>query len=401
MLSVLLSLFAITFCLGQETYEDYSVLRLYDMTDENVASFIAEDIDVWASSKIEGWADVMIHRDRLSEFVTLYKHKVVFENVQEEVNRSLAENDQARAASTGKRFAFDHFPTPAEVNAYITEVAGDYPQWASAIVIGNSYAGAQIRALHLNNGSPNAPFFGIHCTIHAREWITTTTCAYIIDRLLTTNTNLLQYFNWVIIPVLNVDGYAYTHSSTRLWRKNRQPNSGSCVGTDLNRNYRIGWGGGGSSADPCSDTYRGTAAFSGPEINAERAYFANKNVALFVDIHAYGSMFMSPYGYTATYPPNADYIIMDDLMEDACNAIYNVNGFTYAYGPVYHVIYQASGGSNDWSYGEQRIVGSFALEARGTSFTPPVSQINPVGSEICAGIFALANNAYSKINQQQ
>jgi len=94
-------------------------------------------------------------------------------------------------------------------------------------------------------------------------------------------------------------------------------------------------------------------------------------------------MFMCPYGYTATYPPNTDYIIMDDLMEDACNAIYNVNGFTYAYGPVYHVIYQASGGSNDWSYGEEGIVASFALEARGTSFTPPVSQITPVGSEIC------------------
>jgi hypothetical protein len=321
---------------------------------------------------------------------------VVLENVQAELNRSFEENERARAAST---FVFDHFPTIAEVNAYITQTASDYPNFARAITIGNSYNGAAIRGLNLNSGSPNAPRFVIHCTIHAREWITTTTCGHIIDQLLTVDTNLLQYFNWVIIPVLNVDGYAYTHSSTRLWRKNRQPGT-SCVGTDLNRNYQQGWGGGGSSGDQCSDTYRGTAAFSGPEIRAERDYIGSSTVAAFVDIHAYGAMFMSPWGYTSAYPPAADYNEMDRLMAASVDAIRTVNGASYAYGSVYHTIYQASGGSNDWSYGLLGVVPSYAIECRGSNFTPPVSQILPIGREIYAGMRTLAQQVYAKLQEQ-
>jgi len=398
MLSLFLSLLAIT-CFGLETYEDYSVVRFHEMSDKSIAFLEEEDLDVWQTNKLEGWADVMIHRDQLEKYLNLYPaYKVVYENVQEEVNRSLEENEKARLASVGKPFAFDHFPTPAEVRAYMTQTANNYPNLVTTINIGNSYGGNPIGGLRLNSGSPNAPRFVIQCTIHAREWITTTTCAYIIDQLLTVDTNLLQYYNWIIIPVLNVDGYAYSHSSTRLWRKNRQPGS-SCVGTDLNRNYGQGWGGGGSSPDSCSDTYRGTSAFSAPEVARERDYIQNLNIAAFVDIHSYGGLFMSPWGYTSAYPPTADYNEMDRLMTASCNSIRGVNGASYAYGSSYHTIYQASGGSNDWTYGYLGVVPSFCIECRGTTFTAPISQITPIGREVYAGIRTLALQVYA--NQQQ
>ena len=42
-----------------------------------------------------------------------------------------------------------------------------------------------------------------------------------------------------MFPVLNVDGFVYTHTNSRMWRKTRRPNANSnCIGTDPNR-YEI------------------------------------------------------------------------------------------------------------------------------------------------------------------
>jgi murein tripeptide amidase MpaA len=364
------------------------------MNEDAVNSFYEDNLDVWATNKIEGWADVMIQRDQLDKYQNLYPHKMVIENVQAEVNRSNEENEQASASAVGKPYAFDYFPTYAEVRTFLNQMLSNYPTSQSQLVnLGSSYAGTTITGIRFGTNA-NAPLFYIHCTIHAREWITTTTCCYIIEQLLTVDTNLLQYYTWVFIPVLNVDGYAYTQSNDRLWRKNRQPNSGSCAGTDLNRNYLTGWGGSGSSNDPCSETYRGARAWSGPEVALERDYFSGKNIAAFVDIHSYGGYFLSPWGYTTTNPP--DYTEMNRLMTAGVAAIRAINGRTYSHGSTSRTLYLASGGSSDWGYGAGGIIPSFTIECYGTSFTAPVSQITPIAREVYAGIKSLANNILAK-----
>lgn len=52
---------------------------------------------------------------------------------------------------------------------------------------------------------------------------------------------------------MNVDGFIYTHTNYRMWRKNRRRNSGGSYGVDLNRNLDSGWGRRGASSDPRSD----------------------------------------------------------------------------------------------------------------------------------------------------
>lgn len=47
---------------------------------------------------------------------------------------------------------------------------------------------------------------------------------------------LLSYRH--IVPILNPDGYEYTHTCDRMWRKNKAKHGGVCVGVDLNRNFR-------------------------------------------------------------------------------------------------------------------------------------------------------------------
>jgi len=348
---------------------------------------------VWASSRRQGWVDVMMTPQQVQLFDN-FNTKVQFENVQ-----TLIDESDAERSSVIPNDIFDDFPETIEVVEWIHEQANAHPGVASIFKLGNTAQGQEIMGIRL--GDTSRPAIVLHCTIHAREWITTTTCLWIIDNLLNTDSDgpaLLQKFQWLIVPILNVDGYDYTQSD-RLWRKNRAPNSGSsCIGTDLNRNYAYAFGGGGSSPNPCADTYRGPTPFSAPETNSERTYLQPYldagTVAAFVDIHSYGGQWMSPWGYTTNLPPHYD--DMYQAMVSVQDAVWQVNGRSYDIGSSARVIYIAAGGSDDWTYGDGGVTLSFTVECWGSSFIAPISAIVPTGTEVYEGMKRLALDHLAK-----
>ena len=126
---------------------------------------------------------------------------------------------------------------------------------------------------------------------HANEWITTAVLTWIVNELVTKKNShdcILDRFDWYFIPMVNPDGYEYSHSIDRLWRKTRQSYSSTlvqssakqlsvnegiaseqhCVGADINRNFEHHWRKGGSSSNVCSQNFAGTKAFSEPEATA-------------------------------------------------------------------------------------------------------------------------------------
>ena len=81
---------------------------------------------------------------------------------------------------------------------------------------------------------------------HAREWISPITSIYIIenvveDILRDKNTSDYAKVNWLVIPVMNPDGYDYSFKTDRYWRKNRAPPSenSNCSGVNLNSNFGL------------------------------------------------------------------------------------------------------------------------------------------------------------------
>lgn len=72
----------------------------------------------------------------------------------------------------------------------------------------------------------------------------------------------------------------------------------SCTGVDANRNFGYHWLTGGSSRNPCLETYAGPSAFSEPESRALRdVILENKdNIAMYVSLHAYSQMWLLPWG---------------------------------------------------------------------------------------------------------
>ncbi|KAI9362961.1 hypothetical protein DFJ73DRAFT_620550, partial [Zopfochytrium polystomum] len=264
--------------------------------------------------------------------------------------------------------------------------------------IGQSYLGADIPAVQIGSGSRG---FVIQAGAHAREWIAPATATYFAYWLATNSSAsvLLKYFTITIIPVLNVDGYAYTRNSTgdRLWRKNRQPNANTttCPGTDINRNFDAHWSEAGASSDPCALDYFGSSVFSTPEaISVRNLVRSLGNVVMHIDFHSYSQLWMFPNGYTCA-SRIADYDSSLRGSEIAVSALKAVNGATFTNGDICNTIYQTSGSATDYFYHSQNVLFSYAVELRGSptdfyGFLLPAEQIIPSGKEAQAALFALS-----------
>lgn len=65
------------------------------------------------------------------------------------------------------------------------------------------------------NSSAGKSVIFIDAGIHAREWIAPAVTLYAINQLVENkeNAKLLEEVDWHILPVVNPDGYEYTHGS--------------------------------------------------------------------------------------------------------------------------------------------------------------------------------------------
>ncbi|GBP50446.1 Zinc carboxypeptidase A 1 [Eumeta japonica] len=122
--------------------------------------------------------------------------------------------------------------------------------------------------LKISNSNATNSRVWLDAGIHSREWIGPAVATYIANYILKNYSDLpgsLTNKDWYIVPVVNADGYEYTHTQDRMWRKNRARYQGQCFGVDLNRNFSLGWGERGSSEIPSHVLYRGPRPFSEPE----------------------------------------------------------------------------------------------------------------------------------------
>lgn len=347
-------------------------------------------VDVWSEERGPGVPlDLVVPGDRLAALAAL---GVTWQVLVDDIDAvAAAEAARLRARVYTADWDADYHDYRA-IAAHLEELAAGAPDRVALRPIGASLEGRPIWALRIGQAKAAAPVL-INGTQHAREWIAAAVATCIADRVVREygRDPAIRAFAdttqlWVV-PVVNPDGYQYTWSDDRYWRKNRRDR----VGVDLNRNFAVGFGGTGSSGNRSSEVYRGPYAFSEPESSALRDLVRRERIALHVDIHAYGQMLLYPWAHTGTPAQDRDrFAAIGDRMTSAMVA---------AHGTPFRLsaaidFYPAAGAMMDWMYGEAGAL-SYALELRPRwpggrgGFVLPPEEIRPTCDEGMAALLAL------------
>ncbi|MFJ5549583.1 M14 family metallopeptidase [Streptomyces sp. NPDC093225] len=324
-----------------------------------------------------------------------------------------------RSGAGVKPTPFD-FPTSdakyhnyAEMNAEINTRLAAYPSIMSKQVIGKSYQGRDLIAIKISDNvgtDENEPEVLFTHHQHAREHLTVEMALYLLREFgagYGTDPRITKMVNereiW-IIPDLNPDGgeYDIASGSYRSWRKNRQPNSGSsAVGTDLNRNWDYKWGCcGGSSSSKSSETYRGPAPESAPEVKVvsdfarSRVIGGKQQITAAIDFHTYSELVLWPYGWTTA--DTAPGLTADDQKAFATigRKMAASNGYTPEQSSD---LYITDGSIDDYLWGAQKIF-AYTFEMYPTSswdggFYPPDEVIERETSRNRDAVLQLLENA--------
>ncbi|MDA2803468.1 M14 family metallopeptidase [Nocardiopsis suaedae] len=258
-----------------------------------------------------------------------------------------------------------------ELTDVVDKVVADNPDLAAKVGVGSSYEGRDLMAVKITSDvgtDHDRPEVLFTHSQHAREHLTVEMAVYLL-RMLTEDygtdprvTEMVDTREIWILPNVNPDGSEHdiAGGSYKSWRKNRQPAPGGwAVGTDLNRNWDYNWGCcGGSSGSPWSQTYRGTAPESAPEVRQvadfvrSRVVGGEQQITAAIDFHTYGELILWPYGYT--YDETGPGMSRDeyDTHAELGRLMAGSNGYTPQQSSD---LYVTDGTINDWLWGEQRI----------------------------------------------
>ncbi|PFH55913.1 hypothetical protein XA68_17398 [Ophiocordyceps unilateralis] len=392
------------------SYDGYKVFRVpVGARVQRVNSIVDElGLHFWQPASRKGaFADVEVPPGKVKAF-----HEAMqgFDLVvmHEDLGKSVAEEGAFAVYADGSvnETWFESYHPFRDHLAWLRDLQKQYPNISDVVSSGRSLEGNDIAGIHLHgsSGKGTKPAIVFHGTVHAREWIASMVVefmAYSLVRGYTDDKDIrgfLDKYDFYLFPIVNPDGFKYTQTRNRMWRKNRQAREGSCAGTDINRNWPYKWDGPGSSTNPCAEDYRGEEAGDGAETKSLVGFLQQikdrQGMKLYIDFHSYSQLFMTPYGFTCdALPTNNDEY--QSLASGAAEAIRSVHGTEFQTGPICSTIYQTAGNSVDYLADVVKSDYAFAVELRDrgrSGFVLPPDQIVPSGEEAFSGVKYLLQN---------
>ena len=220
---------------SQARFDQFKVLRV-NIPDEKTAQHIfhpglKESFKILAEPRIGYYSDVMVAPDNMKKVIGNLRSmhlnfSVIIENVQRVMELELTPSRAWKKKSNADHpMTWTEYHSYSDIEAYMDFLAKNYPDFVSVVHIGTSYEGRPMRVLRICKGGScgNKPAMWIDGGIHAREWIAPAVATYHMRELVENGRNqyLLDKLDWYILPLHNPDGYQYSRTSDRMWRKNR------------------------------------------------------------------------------------------------------------------------------------------------------------------------------------
>ncbi|CAG4957122.1 unnamed protein product [Colias eurytheme] len=415
--------FLLTIILGtsaiKQTFEGYKVYKIIPRTQDEVN--VVKDLQMngigqlWDDQvNINYEARIMVPPYKDDEFKNeLVRGHIGAEELISDMQRVI--DDQLQPVKRNSRnseaflgMTWDKYHTLDEIYKWLDDLAATYPNIVKTVVMGRSFENREIKGIVINyKPEKTEKVIGmLEGTLHAREWISPATVSWIVKEFLTSNDpavrSIAEDIEWHVFPIVNPDGYVYTFTDNRMWRKNRGTrNFTSCAasglvddasnGVDLNRNFDFVWMSMGASSNPCLNTFAGLAPSSEPETVAIVNYVKNINgqgkFIYYYSFHSYTQLIVVPYSNVT----GMDVLKADnygDMFEIAARGAAKLRqrfGTVYRYGIAHDTLYVMSGTSFDWVKQETNIPVSYLIELRDLGeygFLLPPEQIIPNNLEI-------------------
>jgi len=111
-----------------------------------------------------------------------------------------------------------------QIADYAQELQRKYPDRVKVESMGKTVEDRDLWVIKVSNqleANKNPAIF-VDAGIHAREWIAPATALYLLNQITENpdvSASLLNGLDWYIVPVLNPDGYEFSHAkvSTNFW----------------------------------------------------------------------------------------------------------------------------------------------------------------------------------------
>jgi carboxypeptidase T len=359
------------------------VVRLY-YTDQDHLNAVAGRLDIWEVHPEAGYALAAVNPD-IYEWLQSLGYKL---EIDDEKTALLG----IQAPLDPRFYYFDEYYTNPDglyIVDFLQETNEAHPDLTELIDIGNAWIGEfggghnrDIWVLRITNEDPafgaieEKPTFFLFANIHAREVATPELAIRYIRYLLDgydgeggywqdpDATWLVDHSVLYVLVMQNPDGHWVDEQNTSEYRR-KNMNDDECsygdFGIDLNRNHSFFWGCcGGSSGDPCDETYRGTERASEPETQAFQSFFASvmldqngpngddeypdaapmDTTGIFLSLHSYSDLVLWPWDLPVP-PPN----------EEEMTVIGRKLSYYTGYVPG-SVGYPVDGSTDDWTYGK-------------------------------------------------
>uniref|UniRef100_A0A4W3IAT4 Carboxypeptidase B n=1 Tax=Callorhinchus milii TaxID=7868 RepID=A0A4W3IAT4_CALMI len=386
-----------------QRFDGHKVFRVKPATEQAVrfVKSLADvpKLDLWQPDSLDQVVvginvDFRVGAEQVAEVQGLLErsglqYQVLIKDLQTAIDEQFDNGDRA-----SYQHSYVKYNSIETINQWMATIVAQNSDMMSYSTIGSSYEGRPLHVIKIGKKTGSVkPAIFMDCGIHAREWISPAFCQWFVNEAVSTYgsdptmTDLLNTMDFLVVPVINVDGYSYTWTNDRMWRKTRSRNPGTnCRGTDPNRNWNAGWCEIGASKNPCSETYCGPVVESEKVVKAVADYIRSQRsvIKAYLTMHSYSQMCLFPYSYTYNLAANHEELVS----LTAINKLGSMYGTQYVYGPGAVTIYPAAGGSDDWAY-DEGIKYAFTFELRDTGrygFLLPESQIKPTCEETMLAI---------------